>query len=92
MSAIFTYSMKAWMIWRWALTTPLGRPVVPEVNIRSDMSPGCTPAARARACASPTPAALAMKLSQSVSACAPAWPIATTFSSVAGRQSASMAG
>ena len=30
------------MVWAWVVSTPLGLPVVPEVNIRSLTSPGLT--------------------------------------------------
>ena len=92
MPVILTYSTKDWITWRWALITPLGRPVVPEVNIRSEVSSGLTAAARTRASASVTPAPEARKSAQEISACTPLAPMATTFSRFAGRQSASIAG
>ena len=91
---IRTYSAKARRVGAWALITPLGLPVVPEVNIRSAMSSGRTASARARAWARLTAAAPARKSAQGwqQGAVLPPSPSSTIFSTQAGRTGASRAG
>ncbi|MNE73554.1 hypothetical protein D3C80_1695740 [compost metagenome] len=87
------YSVKACRFCPWALMTPLGLPVVPDVNNRSDRSRGPTASARSRAATPLTIAPRARKPDQSRSpaCCGCVVPNSAICCRLAGRRGASWA-